>query len=155
MLTRRRDWNDWPAFGFGSSYGAFEDFRREMDRVLSNFGGSFAEAAAEPQGPSVSVKDTGAAYVLRAYLPGVTEKNVDLTVNATTLSLRAERKADQPEGYSAHRLERSAFKFSRSYDLPSKVDPERAQAALKNGVLTLTVPKAAEAQPKRIEVKAS
>lgn len=154
MLTRWNNWSDWPAFGFGRTSNTFEDLRREMDRLLFDFGRDFAE----PQrfaGPRVGIKDTGTAFVLSAELPGLTENEIDLTINANTVTLRAERKAEQPEGYSAHRRERPAFTVSRTYEFPSKVDPERAEASLKNGVLTVTIQKAPDAQPKRIAVKAN
>jgi hypothetical protein len=60
-----------------------------------------------------------------------------------------------PEGYSAHRQERPAVRFSRSFALPCRVNPEKATAAVKNGILTVTLEKAADAMPRQIAVKAS
>ncbi|HEY8624224.1 MAG TPA: Hsp20/alpha crystallin family protein, partial [Casimicrobiaceae bacterium] len=65
------------------------------------------------------------------------------------------RKAEAPEGYTAHRRERQSFSFAQSYELPTRVDPEKVQASLKQGVLTLTLPKVAEAQPKKVTVTAT
>ena len=71
------------------------------------------------------------------------------------LTVKAARKVEAPEGYTAHRRERQSFSFTQSYELPTRIDPEKVQASLKQGVLTLTLPKAAEAQPKRVTVTAT
>ena len=67
--------------------------------------------------------------------------------------MRGERKPDAPQGAFVHRQERAPVKFSRSFALPCKVDPEKSGATLKNGVLTITLAKASEAQPRQIAVK--
>ena len=79
----------------------------------------------------------------------------NISVTANVLTLKAARKVDAPEGYAAHRRERQSFSFTQSYELPTRIDPEKVQASLKQGVLTLTMPKAAEAQPKRVTVSAN
>jgi HSP20 family protein len=123
-----------------------------MDRLFGEY-----ERGNEYRGvfPYMHLSDTGAALVLRAELPGIKDSDLDLTVTEDTLTLRGERKEDVLEGYSVHRKERGALKFSRSFQLPVKVDSTKAEAKLENGILTLTLPKAAEAQPKRITVKVS
>jgi HSP20 family protein len=103
----------------------------------------------------VSFDDQGGAFVVRAELPGLSEKDLELTATATTLTLRGERKVEVPQGYSTHRSERTGYRFARTFELPSKVDSDRVEARLENGVLTVTLPKAPEAQPKQINVKAS
>jgi HSP20 family protein len=105
--------------------------------------------------PAVTFADTGDTLTLRAELPGLSEKDVDISVTANVLSLKAARQVEAPEGYAAHRRERQGFSFTQSYELPARIDPEKVQATLKQGVLTLTLPKAAEAQPKRVTVSAS
>ena len=86
--------------------------------------------------------------------PGLSDKDVTLSLNQDVLTLAGKRGADAPKGYSVHRQERAALQFSRSVALPCKVDPEKATAAMKNGVLTVTLGKVAEAQPRRIAVRA-
>lgn len=154
MLTRYSDFRDWPfvrptAF---RTLGAF-DLVRQLDRL---FAGVEPEAS-EQEGsfPRISFDDKGSEFVVRADLPGLTEKDLELTATATTLTLRGERKVEAPEGYSAHRSERSSFRFARTFELPAKVDSGRVDARLEHGVLTVTLPKAPEAQPKQISVKAS
>jgi HSP20 family protein len=92
--------------------------------------------------------------VLEADLPGLGEKDVQLTIHQDVLTLSGERKQDVPQGWFVHRQERAPLKFSQSFTLPVKVDPEKSSATMKNGVLTITLAKAAEAQPRAITVKA-
>ena len=154
MLTRYSDFRDWPftrptAF---RTLGAFDLFR-QLDRLFAGVEPESWEQ--EARFPRVSFDDKGDAFVVRAELPGMTEKDLELTATATTLTLRGERKVEPPEGYSAHRTERSSFRFARTFELPAKVDSGRVEARLEHGVLTVSLPKAPEAQPKQISVKAS
>lgn len=155
MLTRLSDWYDWPFGGVSRSASGFDQLRRQMERVFSEFERDWESPTSRASSLGrFDLRDEGAVLVLRAELPGMTEKDLDLTVNSNVLTLRGQRKDQVPEGYAVHRKERSALQFARSIQLPCKIDPDRAEAALKNGVLTLTLPKAAEAQPKQITVKA-
>lgn len=154
MLTRYSDFRDWPftrptAF---RTLGAFDLFR-QLDRL---FAGAEPESwEQETRFPRVSFDDKGDTFVVRAEIPGLSEKDLELTATATTLTLRGERKVEAPEGYSTHRNERSSYRFARTFELPAKVDSGRVEARLEHGVLTVTLPKAPEAQPKQISVKAS
>jgi HSP20 family protein len=71
------------------------------------------------------------------------------------MMISGERRTSVPAGYVAHRQERGSYTFSRSFALPCPVDPEKASAAVRDGVLTVTLEKAAEARPRQITVKAS
>jgi HSP20 family protein len=104
--------------------------------------------------PRVNLFDTGSNIVLKADVPGLSEKEVQVTLNEGGISIAGERNVVAPEGYSAHRQERNHVKFSRSLTLPCKVNPEQTTASVKNGVLTITLAKAAEAQPRQITVRA-
>ena len=85
----------------------------------------------------------------------MTEKDIQLSIHQDVLTLSGERKQEVPQGYFVHRQERAPLKFARSFTLPCKVDPEKSTATLKDGVLTITLPKAPEAQPRQISVKVS
>lgn len=154
MLSRLSDWYDWPFGDVHRSVSSFEQLRRQMDRLFADL-----ENRAEPRAfrgtPRLTVRDDGAALVVAAELPGMSEKDVEITVNANTLTLRGQRRDDAPAGYTVHRKERAGYEFARSLQLPCKIDPDHAEATMKNGVLTLTLPKAAEARPKQIQVKAN
>lgn len=156
MLSIWNPYNDW---GFGNirrTLSAMDELRREMSSLLVEPSRRYESNFAEnwQTWPNTCLRDEGEAFVVRAEVPGLSEKDIDVTVTGDTLSLHGERKADVPEGYTAHRKERSNFTFSRSFVLPTKVDAEKASATVKNGVLELTLPKAAEAQPRKIAVKA-
>lgn len=152
MLARFSDWSGFPVFGAPRTFPV-STLRRELDRLFGDLEGvtGFSPVLAPP----VTFEDTGAALKLRAELPGVSEKDIDITVTANVLSLKAARKTEVPEGYTAHRRERSGFSFAQSYELPTRIDPEKVEASLKQGVLTLTLPKVVEAQPKKVSVTAT
>ncbi len=104
--------------------------------------------------PQLSFVDAGGSLVVEADLPGVDPKDLALSIHQDVVTLSGERKADAPAGYFVHRQERAPVKFSRSFALPCKVDPERSTATLKNGVLVVSLAKATEAKPRQIAVSA-
>jgi len=152
MLVRFNDRVGFPAFRASRGLPV-ASLRRELDRLFGDL--ERAPSFAGLNTPAVTFADTGEALTLRAELPGVNEKDLDISVTANALTIKAERKVNAPEGYTAHRLERQGFSFTQSYELPARIDPDKVQASLKQGVLTLTLPKAAEAQPKRVTVSAA
>jgi HSP20 family protein len=131
--------------------------RRRMDRALDDFDQG-AESAGLRLGaanfPRTNLTDTGAGLVLEMDLPGLTDKDVNVTLVQDVLTLSGERKTEVPDGYAVHRRERLPIRFSRSYALPAKVDPEKASATMKDGVLTVTLEKAPEVRPREISVRA-
>jgi HSP20 family protein len=149
MLVRFNDRRGFPVFGASRGLPV-SSLRREFDRLFGDL--ERAPSFAGPSTPTVSFADTGEALTLRAELPGLTEKDIEISVTANTLTVKAARKVEAPEGYTAHRTERQAFSFTQSYELPARIDPDKVQASLKQGVLTLTLSKAVEAQPKRVSV---
>lgn len=151
----------WNRFSdFDRTFAVMDELRRRMDRLFEEYDvparaqlrGEFDQPPRYTAGPRIHLFDTGKAFVVKADLPGMTEKDVQISLNQDVLTLTGERKPDAPEGYVVHRKERNATRFSRSFTLPSKVDPEKTSAVLKNGVLTLTLNKAPEAQPRQIAV---
>jgi len=153
MLTRFSDYSDWPSFGFadfGRTYAPHVQLRRELDRLFGEFERGFA-----PESTVLSFEDQGANFVLRADVPGLTQDYFQINLAGNTLTLKGERKVAAPEGYTVHRRERSGVKFARSLELPARVEADKVTAELKNGVLTITLPKAAEMQPRQIAVKAA
>jgi HSP20 family protein len=138
---------------FDRPHAPFDELRRQMFRMLDELD---TAAPAAPDGfPQLSLADAGASLVLEADLPGMTEKDVDIQLTGDVLTLKAERRVSAPEGYTVHRNERAPARLARSIALPCKVDPERTSATLTDGVLTLTLAKAAEAQPRKISIKAT
>jgi HSP20 family protein len=89
-------------------------------------------------------------------LPGMNEKDIDVSVENGVLSLRGERKANVDEkSESFHRTERYYGTFSRTFSLPTTIDVSRIHATYKDGVLQVELPKAEAAKPKRVEIKAA
>jgi HSP20 family protein len=152
MLTR---WNDWGFGDFDRTLAEFDALRREMNRLFETEPSRWMRGATATAAPRVALYDRGSELLLRAELPGVAEKDLDITVDQGVLTIKGERKVDAPEGYAAFRQERPAFTFARSFNLPARVDPEKAQATLKDGMLTMVLPKAPEDQPRQIKVSAS
>jgi HSP20 family protein len=149
----------WTRFGdVDRSFTLFDELRRRLDRVWEDFepaDGSPTVTWDTASWPRVNVYDEGTSLVIEAEVPGINQKDLRLTVNESTITLEGERKSDAPEGYSVHRQERGAIRFSRSFTLPVKTDSERCEATVENGVLVVKLPKAKEAQPRQIEVRAS
>jgi len=155
MLTRFSDFNDWPRFGFadfGQAASPQVQLRRELDRLVGEFDRTLSAPAPSA---ALSFEDEGASFVLRADVPGLSETDFEISVAGNSVTLRGERKLEAPEAYSVHRRERRAVRFAKSFELPARVDADKVTATLKHGVLTLTLPKAADAQPRQISVKAA
>lgn len=144
-------------------FGSWNDFERTvaaMDELRRTFDQAWREEESFPfqrpgAWPRISLWDEGSSLVLKADVPGMTEKDVQLQLTQDVLTVTGERRSDAPEGYSVHRQERAPARFSRSFTLPVKVDGGAITAALKDGVLTVTMPKAPESQPRQITVKST
>jgi HSP20 family protein len=141
---------------FDRTFAAMEQLRRRMDNLfddaIARRGGDVEDRYGFPRG---ALRDTGSSLIVELELPGLADKDVQLTIHQDVLSLTGEKKSDAPDGYYVHRRERAPLKFGKSFALPCKVDPEKSSAVLKSGVLTVTLVKAAGAQPRQITVKAS
>jgi HSP20 family protein len=142
-------------------FDPFVTFRREMDRMFDDFFGSGAmrPAAAgwQPITPAVDIDETDKEMVVTAELPGVSDKDVEVSLAGDILTIKGEKKAEHEEkNGDATYMERRFGSFSRSLRLPFEVKDEKVDAKFKDGVLTIRLPKPAELQRsvRRIEVKA-
>lgn len=127
-----------------------DEVRRRMDRVFEGIEGAQPEAQ---DWPRITTRDDGNAFTVRAMVPGLGDKDVKVMLNQDVLTLSGERKVEAPQGYSVHRQERPSLRFSRSFALPAKVDPEKVTATVRNGVLEVVLQKAPESQPRQITVR--
>ncbi|PYQ61023.1 MAG: molecular chaperone [Acidobacteria bacterium] len=103
--------------------------------------------------PPVDIQETADSYRLQAELPGLTRDDINITLENNVLRLTGERKFERDaKKENFQRIERTYGAFSRAFALPQQVNNEGVQAAFENGVLTITVPKAEQAKPRKIEI---
>lgn len=122
-------------------------FQDTVNRFLS-------EPASRPWSPSVDIFETENELLLKADLPGVEMKDIDIQLENGTLALRGDRKFqnESKEG-GFHRIERGYGSFARYFTLPDTVNPEGVKAEYKNGVLTVKLPKKEVAKPRQVKVE--
>jgi HSP20 family protein len=131
--------------------------RREMDRLWDDYFGSGRRGLQPLQAefaPVVDVKETAEAVVVKAEVPGMDAKEINISVTGNVLTIEGEKKSereDKEENY--HLVERSYGSFSRSLTLPAAVDLDKIEAKYDQGVLTVTCPKKEEVKPKPIKIK--
>lgn len=130
---------------------AFDLLQQQIDRVFDNF--SSWNGALGTFSPSMEVSETAEALEINAELPGIDEKDVEISVADGVLTIRGEKKEERKEEKKAYRLvERSYGSFERSLALPRTVDVNAVNASMSNGVLKITIPKSPEAQAQRIRI---
>jgi HSP20 family protein len=104
--------------------------------------------------PRFEVKETKDAYVFKADVPGIDEKDLDITLTGNRLTVSGKREAEERhENETYYAYERSFGTFTRSFTLPEGVDFDHVEADVKKGVLTIAVPKKPEHQPRKISLK--
>jgi HSP20 family protein len=122
-------------------------FQDTVNRLLS-------EPGARPWTPAVDIYETESDLVLKADLPDVDMKDIEIKIENGTLSVGGVRKFEKNDNQKGfHRIERAYGTFVRYFTLPDTVDTEHVLAALKNGVLTITLPKKEVAKPKTIKIE--
>ena len=128
-----------------------------MNRLFDNtYDASAGRATQVTWSPAIDVTEDKDKIVLVADVPGLAQKDLDLQIEKDVLTLRGERTLERKEDGEHHRrYERASGSFVRSFTLPPTVDAEHVTANLKDGVLTLTLPKKPEAQPKKIGISLS
>jgi HSP20 family protein len=132
--------------------------QREINRMFDGFfqGGARADENLFPSvwTPAVDVAEHDDEYLVKVELPGVAKDDVKITMQENILTVRGEKKQEKETKESDyHRVERSYGSFQRSFTLPTTVKNDKIEAAYKDGILTITLPKAEEAKPKQIDVK--
>jgi HSP20 family protein len=127
--------------------------RRELNRMLGSHEGGLG--LMEKWTPSVDIVETEDAIRIKAELPEVDKKDIDVSIDGDVLSISGERKLEKEEKKEDYtRIERSYGAFSRSFTLPDNVDRTKIKAESKDGVLKLTLPKTKNAKPdhKKVEI---
>lgn len=142
-------------------YGADDSlnrFRNEMNRLFEDVWGRNGSGASRVLGsewaPAVDICEEQDRFVIHADVPGVNPTEVEITLENGVLTISGQRTIETKEDKGTfHHLERSRGSFMRRFTLPTSVDAEHITARTRDGVLEVTVPKAAEAQPRRITVE--
>jgi HSP20 family protein len=140
--------------------------RKQMDNLLDDWSRLLPERVSARGStliaPRIDVSETDKEIRITAELPGVEEKDVEVTMHGDAILIKGEKRTeaeqkDEKEGRHYHRIERSYGSFERSFALPSEVVAEKVTADFKNGVLTVTLPKSTEAakRSRKIAVRAS
>lgn len=138
----------------------FWTLQREVNRMFEDFARGFDLAPWSGPGwegfqPRIDLRETDAAILVTAEMPGLEEKDFDLSLADGMLTLKGEKRRESEEEGPVHRVERSYGAFERTVPLPCEVDAEKATARYRSGVLTVTLPKtpAARRRMHRIDVK--
>jgi len=135
------------------------NMREEMDRMFDNFFRADLPETSFARGtwaPVVDISETPDDFVITAELPGLTKEDVKISYQDGMLNIHGEKRHEKEEKKkNYHRVERTFGAFERSFRLPSRIMVDRIDAKFKDGVLTLTLPKAEEARPKEIPIKIS
>jgi HSP20 family protein len=140
----RQDWLS-PFSGF-SGFGSLQTLRDEVNRLFDSVFRGFGETAQGAAWPSLEVRDNEGEYKVTAELPGVDEKDVELSVQDGVLTIRGEKKSET-EDKERHFSERTYGRFERRIAL-GDIDEDKIKASFENGVLTVTAPKSPQAQAK-------
>lgn len=123
-------------------------FQDTINRLMSD------QATARPWAPAVDILETENELVLKADVPGIDQKDIDIQIENGTLTLKGERKFERDEKNKGfHRMERSYGAFVRYFTLPDTVDSEHVRAEYSSGVLSVTLPKKEVAKPRSIKVQ--
>ena len=154
MLLRRLA--DWPASRWASPFEELERMKRQMDWLTGSLSRGISHETTAGVFPLMNVTEDKDNFYVRAELPDLKPDELEISVTGDTLSLSGERKIPaEKENAQYHRREREAGKFNRIVSLPSQVATDKVAALCKDGILTITLPKAEAAKPKKIAIKAS
>lgn len=151
-----RDLTLWKPFSELAPFRDFERMRRDMDRLWDSFFERGVRRTDEEGEwlPSLDVAETKNDIVVKAEVPGMDPKDIDISLSDGLLTIKGEKKQEKEEKEeNYHFIERSYGAFSRSVRLPKDVQSDKISASYKNGVLKVTLPKSEEAKKKEVKIK--
>ena len=151
-----RELTVWKPFGELAPFRDFEWMRRDMDRLWNSFfeRGTLRSEEGGEWLPSLDVAETKNEIVVKAEVPGLEPKDIDISLSDGLLTIKGEKKQEREEKEkNYHLVERSYGSFARSIRLPNEVQSDKINASYKNGVLKIVLPKSEEAKKKEIKIK--
>ncbi len=137
-------------------FNAMDLLQSRMNRMSSDFGRFRTASPGETapySSPATNLYDAGGHLEMKMEVPGISKEDLSIKVQGNYLEVSGKQKADKPEGYTPHRVERGLSSFTRSFTLPTEVDSSKVEAQLSKGLLTIVMPKSEAAQPKQIAIK--
>lgn len=143
----------------GSAFRELDEMRRSMDRLFNSFFGNLpfgigSEVAAESGIGAVDLYETDAALTLTVELPGMDQKDVNVSVTPDSVTVSGERKQEEHNEEGRYHWRQASYgSFRKTIPLPVSVKPDEAKAAMKNGVLKITLPKEAAAAGKAVKIE--
>jgi HSP20 family protein len=134
-------------------FGLF-GLHREIDRLFNEFAQGAGPGSLPNIVPNIEISETDKAIEVSAEMPGLERKDVEISIDDDTLTIRGEKKVEENQKDKNVQLsERSYGVFLRVLQLPPGIDPSSIQATMSNGILKITIPKPAMSEPKKIEVR--
>jgi HSP20 family protein len=152
-LTRYEPWSL-----LSNDTGVLNRLRNQLNQMFEHewptFDGEGAEIVTSNWSPSVDIKEENDKYVFIADIPGVDPKDIEVTAENGTLTIKGDRENEKKEEKKDYkRVERSWGSFYRRFSLPDNADADKIDAKSKNGVLEISIPKSESAKPRKIAIK--
>ena len=148
----------WRASAAPSVWDELSSARREVDRVFDRFFNPSTTQGLSVWAPAVDVRETNDELHVTAELPGLRSEDVNVTVENGVLTISGEKKQEVQEGKedgNYYLFERRYGRFERSFTLPRTVNADQVKARFENGILTVSLPKAEEAKPRKVQIEAN
>ena len=144
------NWND-----VDNSFAALDNFQHQLTEFFRGYEPRRRKVGLSARTwPPANLYDAGEHLVVRAEAPGLGPKEFNITATEDSITISGQPKPNVPERYASHRQERLRPRFSRTFALPCAVDTEKTRATARDGILTVTMAKTANARPRQISVKA-
>lgn len=152
-MIYRRIYNA-PTISFRNAFDQLDKMKRQFDNFLDQGFGADHGLLGAGVFPQINLTEDADKFYLRAELPGVKAEDLEMQATVKNLSISGERKIEaENEGVRYHRREREAGKFSRIIAMPNEIDPDRIEANMQDGILTIRIPKAEAVKPRQITIK--
>ena len=151
-MIYRRLYN-YPSLNLSNTVDQLDRIKRQFDQLFGPESGAPRRLLGAGVFPQINLTEDANKFYIRAELPGVSSDQIEMQATAKSLSISGERKIEpENEGVRYHRREREAGKFSRILTMPTEIDPDRIEARMKDGILTIHVPKAEAVKPRQIAI---